>query len=267
MEVRKIKLSEIDISEGTQSRVEINMSVVEEYKTALLNEAKFPPIKVMFDSVKYHIIDGWHRVIAHKLLLMSLIEAEIELGTKRDAILRSLSANDSHGLRRSNADKRKAVWTLLEDPEWSQWSNYQIAETCKVVESFARNIRNEHQEFILRLKRSIESEKQEYQRQIERGEIREISEEEAEEIYRARQATIKPTTRKFIHPKTGKETTMNVSNIGKKKVEEPILINIISMDSEKNNLFLELNPILKRYSDSEHPEIREIVYQIYEVLK
>lgn len=36
------------------------------------------------------------------------------------------------GLRRTNADKRKAVKTLLKDEEWSQWSDREIARQCAV---------------------------------------------------------------------------------------------------------------------------------------
>jgi len=35
-------------------------------------------------------------------------------------MLFTISVNADHGLPRSNADKRKAVMTLLQDPEWSQ---------------------------------------------------------------------------------------------------------------------------------------------------
>lgn len=46
----------------------------------------------------------------------------------RDAILYSCGANDRHGLRRTNEDKRRAVKKSLEDPEWSGWSSNKIAE-------------------------------------------------------------------------------------------------------------------------------------------
>ena len=53
-------------------------------------------------------------------------------GTLRDAILFSVSANASHGLRRTNEDKRRAVLTLLNDPTWVQWSDREIARHCRV---------------------------------------------------------------------------------------------------------------------------------------
>ena len=62
-------------------------------------------------------------------------------GTQRDAVLFSVGANGSHGLRRTNADKRRAVETLLRDAEWSQWSNREVARKCSVDESLVRNMR------------------------------------------------------------------------------------------------------------------------------
>ena len=55
-----------------------------------------------------------------------MILAEVREGTRRDAILAAAAANATHGLRRTNADKRRAVLTLLRDPEWVKWSDRKI---------------------------------------------------------------------------------------------------------------------------------------------
>jgi hypothetical protein len=44
----------------------------------------------------------------------------------------SVGANDTHGKRRTNEDKRRAVLMLLCDAEWSKWSNREIARQCGV---------------------------------------------------------------------------------------------------------------------------------------
>ncbi|MEX2673523.1 MAG: hypothetical protein WD294_15600 [Phycisphaeraceae bacterium] len=49
-----------------------------------------------------------------------------------DAILYSVGANADHGLRRTNADKRASVETLLADDEWAKWSDNKIAKACGV---------------------------------------------------------------------------------------------------------------------------------------
>jgi hypothetical protein len=69
------------------------------------------------------------------------IAADVRKGSRRDAILYAVGANEGHGLRRTPADKRKAVLTLLEDPEWSKWSSNAIAKACKVGHRFVDDMR------------------------------------------------------------------------------------------------------------------------------
>jgi vacuolar-type H+-ATPase subunit I/STV1 len=87
---------------------------------------------VFHDGANYWLADGYHRYFANKKAGFLDIEANIHNGTRRDAVLFSVGANSSHGLRRTNEDKRKAVMTLLEDLEWSEWSDNEIARYCNV---------------------------------------------------------------------------------------------------------------------------------------
>jgi hypothetical protein len=67
----------------------------------------------------------------------------VHLGGLRDAILHSAGANSDHGVRRTNADKRRAVMLLLKDPEWSQWSDREIARRCAVATDTVSRYRKE----------------------------------------------------------------------------------------------------------------------------
>ena len=67
---------------------------------------------------------------------------EVRNGTQRDAVLYSVGANATHGKRRTNADKRKAVETLLKDREWAKWSNYEISRRCAVSADFVGRVRS-----------------------------------------------------------------------------------------------------------------------------
>lgn len=138
-----LNISEIRIDGKTQSRVEMNNDVIAEYAAAIQDGAEFPPITVFFDGSSYWLADGFHRLWAHKRAEKNLIKAEVIRGTQRDAILYSVSANASHGLRRSNADKRKAVMTLLEDSEWAKWSDREIARACSVSPDTVGRIRKD----------------------------------------------------------------------------------------------------------------------------
>ena len=62
-------------------------------------------------------------------------------GRVRAAILYAVGANAAHGLKRSNRCKRNAVMTLLKDPEWSGWSDREIARRCAVSDRFVNGIR------------------------------------------------------------------------------------------------------------------------------
>jgi hypothetical protein len=64
-----------------------------------------------------------------------------EVGDRSTITTVLVRANATHGYPRSNDDKRQAVMTLLRDPEWSQWSNYEIADRCHVSESMVRQHR------------------------------------------------------------------------------------------------------------------------------
>lgn len=143
MNIQKIKLEKIKVDGDLQVRDKIIEDAVREYADVIRNGGKMPPVTVFFDGKAYHLADGWHRYFAHKQAAFPEIEADVREGTRRDAILYAVSANDKHGLRRTNADKRRAVLVLLEDFEWSEWNNTKIAEVCGVSATFVDKIRKE----------------------------------------------------------------------------------------------------------------------------
>ena len=138
-----IALNLIRIDGGTQSRIELNQDVVAEYAEAYKAGAQMPPVVVFYDGASYWLADGFHRVFGAKHAGLVEIHEDRHPGTQREAVLYSLGANSKHGLRRSNADKRKAVQTLLADPEWATWSGEAIAKVCAVSAMTVSRIRAE----------------------------------------------------------------------------------------------------------------------------
>jgi hypothetical protein len=136
-----IPISMLRIDGGTQNRFQLNEETVSEYMDALTEGANFPPVTVFFDGSNYWLADGFHRYHAHRKIGALNVEGDIRNGTCRDAILHSVGVNASHGLRRTNSDKRKAVETLLNDSEWAKWSDRQISEACSVSHPFVAAIR------------------------------------------------------------------------------------------------------------------------------
>ena len=139
-----IEISRIKTDGGTQPRVSLNQETVAEYRDAYKAGVKLPPVTLFYDGADYWLADGFHRFFAARDAGLTEIYEEIQPGTQRDAILYSLSANAKHGLRRTNADKRKAVQTLLDDAEWSKWSDREIAKRCAVGYDLVADIRKSH---------------------------------------------------------------------------------------------------------------------------
>jgi hypothetical protein len=98
---------------------------------------------VFFDGSEYWLGDGYHRWHAAREADITSFRCDIRQGSRRDAILFACSANVLHGLRRKNADKHRAVMTLLNDAEWSTWSDNVIAEKCGVSHPFVGKLRSQ----------------------------------------------------------------------------------------------------------------------------
>jgi hypothetical protein len=128
---------------GAQMRIEMRPETVLDYAEEMLGGATFPPVVVFFDGTDYWLGDGFHRHAAAKKIERATIAAEVREGTARDAVLYGVGANATHGLRRTQADKRRAVERLVTDPEWAQWSDRQIAKVAKVDHKTVAKIRRE----------------------------------------------------------------------------------------------------------------------------
>lgn len=139
----KLELSVIRTDGGTQTRAKFNQEVIEEYADAMKAGVLFPPVEVFYDGQVYWLADGFHRLAAADLAGLRTIPVDLRQGTRREAVLFSVGANAAHGLRRTNADKRQSVATLLNDPEWSQWSDREIARQAGVSDRFVNRLRKE----------------------------------------------------------------------------------------------------------------------------
>jgi hypothetical protein len=166
-----LDIRQIRTDGGTQPRAGLDEATVADYAESVKRGETFPPVVIYFDDTNYWLADGFHRLEAHRVAKKRSIKAEIRLGTIRDAVLHSVGANATHGLRRSNEDKRRAIEMLLSDSEWASWSDREIAKRCKVSHPFVAKIREEMG--------------------IHTGNISSME-------------------RTFIHHKTGEQTVMNV---------------------------------------------------------
>ena len=131
--VREIPIEDIVLCDELQPREKMNNETVIEYIEAIEQGVNLPPATLFNNGgQEFWMTDGFHRFQSWKKSGRKTIPAIVKTGSKRDALLWSVGANAAHGLRRTNADKRRAAMTLLKDKEWTKWSDGQIAKQCAV---------------------------------------------------------------------------------------------------------------------------------------
>ena len=138
-----LSTSLIRLDGGTQSRAAINPAIVDAYAEDMAEGAQFPSVVVFHDGESYWLSDGFHRVAAAKQASVEYIAVDVRQGTRRDAVLHSVGANATHGLRRTNEDKRRAVTVLLSDEEWAKWSDREISRKCGVHHEMVGRLRKD----------------------------------------------------------------------------------------------------------------------------
>jgi hypothetical protein len=138
-----ISLDKIRIDCGTQSRKEIDWVVVDDYAEKMLAGEVFPQATAFYDGTYYYLGDGFHRFHANQKVGAPSMDCNVIEGSLRDAILFSYGANAKHGKPRTNADKIYIVTNMLNDFEWSGWSDREIARQCEVSHTFVAKIRNQ----------------------------------------------------------------------------------------------------------------------------
>jgi hypothetical protein len=138
---RELGLVEIRVDLSIQMRAQIDTAIVEEYAGSMSSGVKFPPVIVFADGETYRLADGFHRVEAAKRTGLEVITAEVKSGGRPEALWYALGANAHHGLRRTNADKRRAVEIALK--EFTTLSDRAIAELCGVGNALVSEMRKQ----------------------------------------------------------------------------------------------------------------------------
>lgn len=139
----RLPLDCIRLDGGTQQRTSINEAAVSDYAEIYMAGGTLPDPVVFFDGAEYFLAAGFHRYHAARRAALHDLVFDMRQGTRREAVLFATGDNATHGLRRSADDKRKAVRTMLEDEEWGQWSDREIARHCSVTHPFVAKLREE----------------------------------------------------------------------------------------------------------------------------
>lgn len=144
----KIPIDSIRLDGDTQSRDGVKQDIVNEYADDMREGAVFPPVIVYDDGESKWLSEGFHRLYATRQVREQEIEAEVRQGTKRDAQLNSMRSNATHGARRTNADKRRAVemafrWLIDEGRSLKSITSVEIADMARVSKSSVEKNRDE----------------------------------------------------------------------------------------------------------------------------
>ncbi len=143
MAKRTLQIAKIRLDGNTQPRVELEESLIAEYQDAYKAGVVMPPLEVMFDGASHWLWDGFHRRWGADRAGVDKLPCNVTNGTREDAQWASYSANKAHGLRRTNADKQKAVKAALQHPSGPTMSDSQIAEHCGVDQKTVWKYRQE----------------------------------------------------------------------------------------------------------------------------
>ena len=135
-----LPVDQILLNDGLQGRVRLDPSIVDEYADSMkFDNIEFPPIDVYFsqDTNMWYLLDGFHRIEACKKNGKTHITANVvPITNEDDAVWWAAAANQSHGLRRSNADKLRALELVLSLDSSLELSDREIARRIGVSHTF-----------------------------------------------------------------------------------------------------------------------------------
>ena len=146
--IQKILPGMIIFDAGTQARTKTDIKTCEAYIESMKHGANFPPLEVFSDgtSDRYILADGFHRLQSHMSFRPNEpIQCCVHFGTLEDAQWFAITANKTHGLRRTNEDKRKAVKMALlhQKSRDEEMSDRTIAEVVGVSDRMVNGVRAE----------------------------------------------------------------------------------------------------------------------------
>lgn len=138
-----LELHRIRLDGGTQPRGGLDNNHLDDLRQATRNGLQLPPVSVVYDGQNYWLYDGFHRVHIATQDGQTRIMATIRPGTLAEAQWLSYAANQSHGLKRSTADKERAIKAALRHEMAPGLSDRRIADHLGVSDKTIAKYRAE----------------------------------------------------------------------------------------------------------------------------
>lgn len=143
-ELRKVPVSELELHPRCQGRETLTRDAIDEYAEAYEAGVTLPPPSVFECDGRLLVVDGFHRTAAAVKASVTWLRVEVVgEGDIDDAAWAAAAANRTHGVRRTNADKRRAVRMALECGIGLESSNRVVAEHCGVHHATVARVRQE----------------------------------------------------------------------------------------------------------------------------
>lgn len=144
MKEQTVPVEEVVLDERCQARATIDPDTIREYAEAYKAKTKLPPVDVFRVAGKLYLVDGFHRFAALRSAGDTFARVRVVGdGSLDEAVWHATSVNATHGLKRTNADKRRAVEIALRSAIGSEQSSRTIAEHVGVSDFLVRDVRAE----------------------------------------------------------------------------------------------------------------------------
>jgi len=113
MKTRILEIGQVKIDKELYPRIFVDFTTVARYLNAMRSGENFPPIRVAELDGQYLLVDGAHRLNAHKAMKETHVQVEVLTGLDRKQIyLEAIKANVSHGRPLSTQEVTKICITL-----------------------------------------------------------------------------------------------------------------------------------------------------------
>lgn len=127
---KSIDIASINSRPAKDVRVGLDTEAVQAYAE---NIDSLPALLIIIDEKGNHwLADGYHRYVAHMEKGLATAKCKVKEGTYLEAYRLACHANEEHGVRTTNEDKRRRVEVALSHPEMRRWSTRKLADACGV---------------------------------------------------------------------------------------------------------------------------------------
>lgn len=140
-EQKTVVIDDLLISDAVMVRTSLNMNHVNTLADSIDDLPAIQVVQLPDDSMV--LVDGHHRIEAHKKHEQTIIKAHVYQGTLLDAKAMAWGANATHGLPRKHREIELAVVRALSDDMVSQLSLREIANICGVSHMTVSNYKKQ----------------------------------------------------------------------------------------------------------------------------